>query len=54
MKPLRNNDTYKNCNAIFIKAFQVFKILTDTVDKLIIPMGLTDEVLNAQCYDQVE
>ena len=45
------NDKYKKGNDIFIKAFHIFKILTDTVDKLIIPMELTDEVLNTQFYD---
>ena len=48
------NDKYKKCNDIFIKAFQVFKILVDTVDELIIPMELTDEVFNTQFYDKVE
>ena len=48
------NDKYKKGNYLFIKAFQVLKILIDTVDNLIIPMELTDEVLNTQFYDQVE
>ena len=30
----------------FITSFQSFKILMDTVDSLITPMELTDEVLN--------
>ena len=48
------NDKYKKGNDRFIKAFQVFKILIDTVDKLSIPMELTDEVLNTQFYDKGE
>ena len=48
------NDKCKKGSDIFIKAFQVFKILIGTVDKLIIPMELTDEVLNTQFYDKVE
>ena len=48
------NDKYKKGNDRFVKAFQVFKILIDTVDKLIIPMELTDEVLNTQFYHKVE
>ena len=48
------NDKYKKCNGRFIKAFQVFKMLIDTGDKLIIPMELTDEVLNTQFYDKVD
>ena len=47
------NDTYK-CNDRFTEAFQVLKILTGSVDKLIIPMELTDEVLNTQFYDKVD
>ena len=47
-------DNYTRGNDRFIKAFQVFKGLTDNVDKLITPMELTDEVLNTQFYDQVE
>ena len=48
------NDKCKKGSDIFIKAFQVFKILIGTVDKLIIPMELTDEVLNTQFYDKVD
>ena len=48
------NDKYKKGNDIFIKALQVFKILLDTVGKLITPMELTDEALNTQFYDKVE
>ena len=54
------NEIFKNCNdkckkgnEIFFKAFQLFKMLMDNVDKLITPMGLTDEVLNTQFYDNV-
>ena len=35
-------------------AYQLFKILMDIVDKLIVPMNLTDELLNTQFYDKVE
>ena len=37
-----------------LKHFKCFKVLADTVDKLIIPTELTDEVFNTQCYDKVE
>ena len=47
------NDKYKKGNDRFIKAFQVFRILIGTGDKLIIPMELTDKVLNTQFYDKV-
>ena len=47
------NDKYKKCNDIFIKAFQLFNMLMDNVDKLITPMELTDEALNTQFYDKV-
>ena len=48
------NDKFEKGNDILIKAYQVFKMLIDTGDKLIIPMELTDEVLNTQFYDKVE
>ena len=48
------NDKYKKCNDRFIKAFQLFKMLMDNVDKLITPMELTDEVLNTQFHDKVD
>ena len=48
------NDKYKKGNDIFIQAFQVFRILVGTDDKLTIPMELTDEVLNTQFYNTVE
>ena len=48
------NDKYKKGNDRLIKALQVFKILIGAVGKLIIPMELTDEVLNTQFYDKVE
>ena len=48
------NDKYKKCNDIFIKAFQLFRVLIDNVDNLISPMELTDEVLNTQIYDKVD
>ena len=35
------NDKCKKGNDIFIKAFQIFKMLIDTGDKLITPMELT-------------
>ena len=47
------NDTYKRGNDRFIKAFQLFEMLMDNVDKLITPMELTDEVLNTQFYYKV-
>ena len=47
------NDKYKKCNDIFLKAFQLCKLLMDSVDKLITPMELTDEVLNTQFYYKV-
>ena len=40
------SDKYKKCNDMFIKAFQVLKMLIGTVDKPTIPMELTDGVLN--------
>ena len=46
-------DKYKKGNDRCIKAFQVFKVLMDNVDKLITPMELSDEVLNAQFYHKV-
>ena len=48
------NDIYAKGNDRFIKAFQVFKVLIDNVDKLVTPMELTDEVLNTQFYDKVD
>ena len=39
---------------VFIIAFQVLKISNDNVDKLIIPMELTDEALNTQFHDKVD
>ena len=48
------NDKYKKCNGRFIKAFQLFKMLMDSVDKLITPMELTDEALKAQFYGKFE
>ena len=47
------NDKYTKYNDIFIKAFQLFKILMDNVDKLIIPMELAYEVLHTHFYDKV-
>ena len=54
MKYLRNLTINKKGNDIFITSFQLFKILIDNVDKLIIPMGLTYAVLNTQFYDKVD
>ena len=48
------NDKYNKSNDIFIKAFQLFKMLKDSVDKRITPMELTDEVLNTQFYYNVD
>ena len=47
------NDKYKRGNDILIKAFQLFEMLMDNVDKLLTPMELTDEVLNTQSCDKV-
>ena len=47
------NGKYGRCNNIFIKSFQLFKVLVGNVDELIIPMGLTYEVLTIQFYDKV-
>ena len=44
---------YKRGNDRFIRAFQVSKVLIDTVDKLITPTELTDEALNTQFHDKV-
>ena len=52
-KELKFNGRYKRGNDIFIKAFQLLKMLMDNVDKLIAPMELTDGVLNTQFYDKV-
>ena len=49
----KSDDTYKIGNDIFIKAFQLFKMLMDNVDKLITPMELTDEVVNTQFHYKV-
>ena len=49
----KSNDKYKKGNDILIKAFQLFEMLMDNVDKPITPMELTDEVLNTQSYDKV-
>ena len=38
----------------FIEAFQLFKILINNVDNLIIDMPLTEEVLRTQFYDTVD
>ena len=48
------NDTYERGSDRFIKAFQMFKIMMENVDKLITPMELTDDVLNTQFYDKVD
>ena len=47
-------DKYKKENDRFIKAFQLFKILINNVGKLIIPMSLTEEVMETQFYDKVD
>ena len=47
------NDKYKKCNGRFVKALQVFKLLMGTVDKVNIPIELTDEVLTTQFCDKV-
>ena len=38
----------------YIKAFQLFKILINNIGKLIIPMPLTEEVMETQFYDKVD
>ena len=48
------NDRHNKSNDIFIKAFQLFTMLMDSVDELITPMELTGEVLNTQFYDKVD
>ena len=48
------NDKYKRGSDKVIKAFQVFKMLIEKVDKLTIPMEMTGEVLNTQFYDKVD
>ena len=52
-KELKFNGRYKRGNDIFIKSFQLFKMLVGNVDKRITPMELTGEVLNTQFYDKV-
>ena len=47
------NGKYTRGNDIFIKSFQLFKMLMGNVGKLTTPMGLTDEVLNTQFCDTV-
>ena len=48
------NDKYKKSNDSFITAYPLFKILVNSVDKLIAPMNLTYELLNTQFYDKIE
>ena len=50
----KTNDKYKKSNDIFITAYQLFKILMNSVDKLIAPMNLTYELLNTHLYDNIE
>ena len=38
----------------YIKAFQLFKILINKIGKLVIPMPLTEEVMETQFYDKVD
>ena len=35
-------------------AFQLFKLLMNNIDTLIIKMTLTDDILNTQFYDKVD
>ena len=44
----------KKTNDRCIKAFQLFKILINNIGKLIIPMPLTEEVMETQFYDKVD
>jgi hypothetical protein len=48
------NDKYKRGSDKVIKAFQMFKIMMENVDKLITEMQLTDEVLDTQFYDKID
>ena len=64
MKDLRDSNTIcrtkgkdferDKTGKIFITAFQLFKILMDSVDSLITPMELTDDIMNTQFYDKVD
>ena len=47
-------DKYKKENGRFLNSFQLFKILINNVGKLIIPMPLTEEVMETQFYDKVD
>ena len=38
----------------FIKAFQLFKILINNIDKLISPMTLTEDVMRTHFYDKID
>ena len=55
-----NNIIKKACGklkkekGIFIKAFQMFKILMNSVGSLIVPMPLSEEVMATQFYDKVD
>ena len=46
--------TFKQENGRFIKAFQMFKILMNSVGSLIVPMPLSEEVMATQFYDKVD
>ena len=43
-----------NTSNRYIKAFQLFKILINNIGKLVIPMPLTEEVMETQFYDKVD
>ena len=47
------SDKHEKCNGRSINAFQVFKVLMDTGDKLITPMAITGEVSTTQFYYKV-
>ena len=50
----KRNEKYKNSSGVFIAAFQLFKLLMNNIDTLIIKMPLTDEILYTQFYDKVD
>ena len=53
----KKTDKYHNKDKTgtrFIKAFQVFKLLTINMGKLITPMPLTEEIMHTPFYDKVD
>ena len=49
-----HNDKHHKRSDRFIKAFQLFKILVSNIDKLIVPITLTEEIMRTQFYDKVD